>query len=280
MQLVVVDNGSDDGGLTLNACHDFAAEYNGDDFRVVVAEEHKPGASAARNRGLAIAEGEWVSFFDSDDLMSPEFISEMMATADNDTDVVAATTRIETGGKLRVRKVPRTDSATDQIVVGQLATQGMIVRRSFLEKAGGWSEELPRWNDWELGLRLLLSGARLKWNTLRPYHRILSHRDSITGSGFAGQSARLLPALSAARRDILRLAAPAQHRHLFHALALRAWIYSGVLRHDGDSDGSQSLTRFAESLRLGTLCSAAGRLLWLYAAAGGRGAWRAAIVMV
>lgn len=274
LQLVVVDNASDDGGLTLGACRDFAAEHSSGEFRVEVAEEQKPGASAARNRGLAMAKGEWVSFFDSDDQMSPDFITDMMAMADDETDVLAARTRIETGGRLRERKVPRSDSAISQIAAGQLATQGMVIRRSFLEKAGAWDEALPRWNDWELGLRLLLSGARVTWNTHRAYHRITSHSDSITGSGFAGQAESLLPALSAAERDISRYAAKGQQRSLFRALAMRAWIYSGVIRREGDCDGSRALARFAESLSVDMLSAAAGRMLRLYAAAGGRGAWR------
>ena len=42
-------------------------EYEKKDKRVIVLTQKNKGAGAARNKGLAIAKGEYLSFLDSDD---------------------------------------------------------------------------------------------------------------------------------------------------------------------------------------------------------------------
>ena len=50
-----------------DACVRFAQQNDAPDFRVVVTQEQRHTAGAARNRGLEHATGEWLLFFDSDD---------------------------------------------------------------------------------------------------------------------------------------------------------------------------------------------------------------------
>ncbi len=60
IEVVVVDDGSSDGG------GDLAAAYGP---RVRVIRQVRSGAAGARNRGLAATDGELLVFFDADDLM-------------------------------------------------------------------------------------------------------------------------------------------------------------------------------------------------------------------
>src|SRR5262249_55422367 len=66
LQVIVVDNGSSDGSLAL------AKRYESRGVAVMACE--RAGASAARNVGLAQADGDLVQFLDADDILDPDKI--------------------------------------------------------------------------------------------------------------------------------------------------------------------------------------------------------------
>ena len=74
-ELVLVDDGSTDGTPALCDC--LAAG----DRRIRVLHTPNGGLSAARNNGLDMARGEWVTFLDADDLLHPRFLETMLSAA-------------------------------------------------------------------------------------------------------------------------------------------------------------------------------------------------------
>lgn len=59
------------------------------DPRVHVLSQENQGVSAARNRGLELASGEWLSFVDSDDELEPDFYETLTALAtEHSADIV------------------------------------------------------------------------------------------------------------------------------------------------------------------------------------------------
>lgn len=75
-EVILVDDGSKDGSLHI--CEQFARE----DSRVTVIHKENGGVSSARNRGLEIAKGTWVTFVDSDDYLGDGFLQNEELTAD------------------------------------------------------------------------------------------------------------------------------------------------------------------------------------------------------
>lgn len=75
LEVILVDDGSPDG------CGAICDEYEKRDSRVVTLHKENGGLSDARNYGLRRARGEWVSFIDSDDYVSPMFIEALLVTA-------------------------------------------------------------------------------------------------------------------------------------------------------------------------------------------------------
>ncbi len=75
IELIVVDNGSTD------ASRDVAARRAQADARVTLLDEGRPGASAARNRALAAARGEFLAFVDADDFIEPSLLEKAVERA-------------------------------------------------------------------------------------------------------------------------------------------------------------------------------------------------------
>lgn len=83
-ELICVDDGSTDDTARILA--DIAAR----DKRLHVIHQENKGEGAARNTGLAVARGRFLSFFDADDFTEPQLLERAIARAvDTDADIVA-----------------------------------------------------------------------------------------------------------------------------------------------------------------------------------------------
>ena len=76
IELVLVDDGSTDGSL--DVCNRYAEE----DSRVVVVAQKNQGVSAARNAGIRVSKGEWVTFIDSDDTVLDSYFDNLVRYGD------------------------------------------------------------------------------------------------------------------------------------------------------------------------------------------------------
>lgn len=155
LELLVVDDGSTDNTATV--VEDF------DDSRVELLEHDKnKGAAAARNTGIREATGEFIAFQDSDDEWHSEKLQKQM---DIFTDAPPSVGVVYTGfwdfdnGTKTYRPGRGIESKEGDVHNSLLeqnfvTTQAAVVRSQCFAKVGGFDERLPRFQDWELWIRV------------------------------------------------------------------------------------------------------------------------------
>lgn len=72
IEIILVDDGSTDKS------GDICDEYAKKDTRIKVIHTKNNGVSSARNKGMEIANGEWISFVDADDWIEKDFCEKMI----------------------------------------------------------------------------------------------------------------------------------------------------------------------------------------------------------
>lgn len=77
IEIICVDDGSTDRSPEI------LREYQSKDERITILKQEKSNAGAARNRGLSIAKGEYLSFLDSDDFFEHTMLEHMYVCAKN-----------------------------------------------------------------------------------------------------------------------------------------------------------------------------------------------------
>lgn len=265
--LIVVDNASTDGtrALAEQLCRERNALPGA--APSVVVSETTPGAAAARNHGLALCQTEWVYFFDSDDTFTglPQLTGE-------DLDMICFPVRMTVDGKERIRDYSPTTDAATHLLNSMLNTLSMLFRTEWLRSIGGWDARCRIWDDWELGLRVLLHRPRLRWETAQPYHHVLVHSDSITGDSFSSRWPLIRDTLRIVGDHIATLPhlSEQERRRLTTAFACRCYITAGQLRREGHPEAAAAIRSIAPP-------SFPYHLLETYTALGGRGAWRIAL---
>lgn len=82
LEIILVNDGSTDSSSKI--CED----YQKKDERIIVINKENGGLSDARNKGIDIATGEYITFIDSDDYIHKDMIGELMNIAtNNDADI-------------------------------------------------------------------------------------------------------------------------------------------------------------------------------------------------
>lgn len=155
MEIIVVDDAStDDTEQRVRSLNDERIRY--------IRHETNRGAPAARNSGIAAANGSLIAFQDSDDEWMPDKLAKQLALFEaggKDVDVVyCGFWRQSLHARTYIPEpqvTQREGNILQQLLKGNIvSTQTLLLRRHCFEKSGLFDEDMPRFQDWELAIRL------------------------------------------------------------------------------------------------------------------------------
>ncbi len=157
LELWVIDDGSTDG--TAERVEKLRREWQDD--RLQVARFENGGQAVARNRGLDLSRGNYVSFLDADDTWTRTKLADQLAALQANPRAAVAYSWTDyvddDGNKLhRGSYVALSGAVLGALVVVNFLENGSnpLVRREAIAQVGNFIPELVPSEDWDLWLRL------------------------------------------------------------------------------------------------------------------------------
>ncbi|MCL2204079.1 MAG: glycosyltransferase [Defluviitaleaceae bacterium] len=263
IEIICVDDGSTDDSLEI--LHGVARR---DDRFRIISQKNK-NAGAARNVGLGVARGEYLSFLDADDLFEPYMLRRMYDEAKEfdadivvcDSDVFDTETRLLMDAPLSLKtenvSTARAFSAMDYpnviFAFGFCVCWNKLFRHSFIKKMRIQFQEIKTHNDTFFCLASLATAQKIKIVT----EKLVHYRRNITtqlSSRKAHKTGKLniLLAVEAVWEYIHRLEHYEKIRAAFASFALEQSYYALVsLGLEYDAYHRKTIVDFWKS-KLGT----------------------------
>lgn len=160
-EIICVNDGSTDN--TLQLLEDLRSKYSD---KILVVDIENAGAPHARNVGLQKASGDYVQFLDADDLITSDKFSKQVKGLEQSDMVVSdriiknedLSVTTEEISFAHIRKNPLQVAVQEIIITGN-----PVYRIDHVRKIKGYREDLLSAQDWDFHIRMVLSGARIKY---------------------------------------------------------------------------------------------------------------------
>lgn len=254
VELIVVDNNSTDGSA--DEIRRWMSHHP--EICTTLTNCPRPGATAARNTGLSMVRTPWVMFFDSDDVMLPRHLENILKTVRMNPDAELAgweiNQQLPSGRRLRA-KFTTVRPMTAHLIHAILATQRFAARTELIRNAGGWDETVRGWNDYELGVRILLQKPKMiKVDVPVPQVITFFTEQSITGRTFSTDPDKWEHSLDTIEEH-LKVSAP----QYLPWIAYRRAVLAADYRREGDGANAERLLRSAAKTK-----PAAAKIIYLH----------------
>lgn len=153
LEILVINDGSQDD--TLKVVQQIS------DPRIQVISYSNAGLAASRNRGIALATGEYVAFIDADDLWTADKLEAQLKALESNPEAALAyswTNFIDEAGQFLQTGSHRSESGWvyEKLLTFFFLENGsnFLIRRSVFEQVGTFDESLKASEDWDMCLRI------------------------------------------------------------------------------------------------------------------------------
>ncbi len=148
-EIMVIDDGSTDGTRTL------LSRYT----NIKILHQSNSGVSAARNRGIETALGQWLTFLDSDDEWLPDKLEKQWQAVIHDGKKVSHTEEIWIRNGKRVNPMKKHQKYGGWIYekclpLCVISPSSVMIHRSVFDDVGVFDESLEVCEDYDLWLRI------------------------------------------------------------------------------------------------------------------------------
>lgn len=224
LEIILVDDGSPDNSTDIA---ENVLKNNGKNY-IVIHQENK-GLGEARNSGLNKANGEWVYFLDSDDMIVPETIEHLVAATKRETDFVFSNYRIITDKAEAYGKFAKADAIyyNAEIIRKEfllrkkiILAPGTLYRKDFLDRNKLRFEKIPWSEDQQFMFRLLRIADKIGY-VEEPLYQYLQRAGSIMN---ATEPQKILEGYKA----ILQVASTFENDSLFGKFIAARWVMGSL----------------------------------------------------
>ena len=233
VEIIVIDDGSTDSSLEI-------IKSFGD--KVYWETGKNRGAPLARNRGIELAKGEYIKFLDADDVLLPDCLEKQVSQAIQlpstrkaivygDAIWVDQHNQPIASSPLRSRQLK--EDAIAHILANSPLTSCPLHKREYLLEIGGFDPTLPRGQEYDLHLRLVLAGVEFLYYADSVYqYREYVDSSRLSQRGYSSKGAMFhFQALQKHQQLIEKQTGKPLHPEVRKILAQRFWAFGrGILR--------------------------------------------------
>jgi glycosyltransferase involved in cell wall biosynthesis len=167
VEMIIVDDGSTDD--TKKMVDDWIGSHNGKGFECRCIYQRHKGAPAARNKGAGAADGEFLMFLDSDDLLSSNALTYLAETLKNEETGIGAChwnfwveNNTHWHEKPGIPLLNSSDDLLEKWLGGwYIPPCAILWKQASFKKTGEWDETLSANQDGDLILRYLAAGGQI-----------------------------------------------------------------------------------------------------------------------
>lgn len=188
-ELIIVNDGSTDNSLIV------AKKLESE--KIKVYSQVNRGQCAANNFGYSKSKGNYIKFFDADDILSSNFLFEQIKLINNQDDILISAQwgrfykDDKSDFKITIQEVYQDLEPLKWLTISFRNAQPMmqcalwLIPRKVLEKSGLWDERLSLINDFEFFTRVILSCEKI----IHSEKSILYYRSGLPNA-LSGQKSR------------------------------------------------------------------------------------------
>jgi len=205
LRLIIVDNNSTDESLSVVS--EWAEAHRADNFHIEVLSEPRGGAAWARQRGIYAVTTPWTLHFDSDDTMRPDHIERVVSGIHRNpnADIVGWNVLTHHGdGSTKVERFIPKATMVNHLFHASLSSQRYAVRTDLLYDVGGWETDMRGWDDYVLGVKLLLQNPMVTKLGNNITVDVYPQDISVSGTSFSEKSGEWESALDRCQQLILQ----------------------------------------------------------------------------